>query len=39
MTASRVLILFNEPTFPPGRPDAGSERDVLNTVAAGRWPS
>lgn len=36
MNEPRVLILFNEPTLPPDHPDAESERDVLNTVAAVR---
>ncbi len=36
MSEPRVLILFNEPTLPPDHPDAESERDVLNTVAAVR---
>ncbi len=34
MAEARVLILYNLPVLPIDHPDAESERDVLNTVAA-----
>jgi D-alanine-D-alanine ligase len=30
---SRVLIVYNEPVLPPDHPEAGSENDVVETVA------
>ena len=29
----RILVLFNQPVLPPDHPDAGSEYDILDTVA------
>ena len=29
----RLLLLYNEPVLPPDHPDAGSEYDILDTVA------
>ena len=34
MPPPRVLVLHNEPTLPPGHPDAESETDVLDTADA-----
>jgi D-alanine-D-alanine ligase len=28
----RVLIVYNQPVWPPDHPEAGSESDVLETV-------
>ena len=32
--APRVLVLYTEPVLPAGHPDAESEADILETVAA-----
>jgi D-alanine-D-alanine ligase len=34
MHMTRVLVLYNEPVLPPDHPDAASEREVLDSVAA-----
>jgi D-alanine-D-alanine ligase len=34
MRAARVLILFNQPVLPLNHPDADSEHEILDTVAA-----
>ncbi len=33
MSAPSVLLLYNEPVLPADHPDAGSEHDILDTVA------
>ncbi|MBM3980481.1 MAG: hypothetical protein FJ304_09360 [Planctomycetes bacterium] len=33
MSAPSVLVLYNEPVLPVDHPDAGSEHDILDTVA------
>src|SRR6187200_2732359 len=33
MTKPPVLVLFNKPVLPPNHPEAGSEYDILDTVA------
>ena len=33
MTKPPVLVLFNRPVLPPNHPEAGSEYDILDTVA------
>jgi D-alanine-D-alanine ligase len=33
MTAPSILVLYNEPVLPTDHPDAGSEHDILDTVA------
>lgn len=33
MSAPSVLVLYNEPVLPADHPDAGSEHDILDTVA------
>jgi D-alanine-D-alanine ligase len=33
MSKPPVLVLFNKPVLPPTHPEAGSEHDILDTVA------